>query len=183
MIGNDRARFGLVTRALHWIMAAGLLATLPLGLYIARMEPALSTIWLYGLHKTIGLTLLVLVVIRIQWHMFTPPPCPLPDPDRWAEPLARATHRALYLLLVVVPAAGWIASSASGIETVVFGRFTVPAIAPASPALEEAAFRVHRLGAWALGALVVLHMAGAARRTIRGDGTLRRMTLGTSQRG
>ena len=183
MIRNDHHRFGLVSRALHWVMAAGILATLPLGLYIARMEPALSTIWLYGLHKTIGLSLLVLVVIRIQWHVFSPPPHPLPSPESWARPLARATHRALYLLLVLVPVAGWVGSSASGIDTVVFGRFTVPAIAPASPALEETAFTLHRFGAWALGALVLLHLAGAARRARTGDGTLRRIVLGTSQRG
>jgi cytochrome b561 len=172
---NDAGGYGAVTRALHWIMAAGVIATLPLGLYIARMEPALSTIWLYGLHKTLGMTLLGLLVLRLAWHASSPPPAPLPGP--WAR-VARGAHRALYGLLIVVPVAGWVASSATGIDTVIFGSVTVPAIAPASPDLETAAFAVHRAGAWLLGALVVLHAAAAVWHALRGDGTLRRMIRG-----
>lgn len=172
---NDAGGYGAVTRALHWLMAAGVIATLPLGLYVARMEPALSTIWLYGLHKTLGMTLLALVVLRLHWHMVSPPPAPLPGP---LSGIARGAHRALYALLIVVPLAGWVASSATGIDTVIFGRVTVPAIAPASPGLEKAAFAVHRVGAWLLGALVVLHAAAAVWHGLRGDGTLRRMIRG-----
>ena len=172
---NDAGGYGAVTRALHWIMAAGVLATLPLGLYIARMEPALSTIWLYGLHKTLGMTLLAFLVLRLLWHRASPPPAPLPGPFAGT---ARVAHRALYALLIVVPLVGWVASSATGIDTVIFGRVTVPAIAPASPGLEKAAFAVHRVAAWLLGALVVLHAAAAVWHGARGDGTLRRMIRG-----
>ncbi len=183
MLRNGPDTFGLISRSLHWIMALGVAITLPLGLYIARMEPAISTIWLYGLHKTLGLSLLVLVVIRIQWNRASPPPRPLPGSSPMAATVATATHRAIYVLLVLVPLAGWIASSASGIDTVVFGRFTVPAIAPVSPRLEDIAFTMHRLGAWTLTLLVLLHLAGTARRVAAGDGTLRRIILGTSQKG
>jgi cytochrome b561 len=183
MIRNTAHRIGLATRALHWITAAGVLATLPIGLWIANAEPSLALIKWFGIHKTIGITLLALVLARLLWHRLSPPPPPLPGSPRWADRLARATHRAFYVLLLLVPLSGWVGSSASGIDTVVFGRLTVPAIAPASPALETAAFRVHGLAALALAALVVLHVAGALKRAAAGDGTLRRMVTGTSRTG
>jgi cytochrome b561 len=178
VLQNGRERFGAGTRLLHWTMAAGLLATLPIGLWIANAPPSLALIPWFGVHKTIGITLLALVLLRLAWHRITPPPGPIPGGPPWADRLARATHRAFYVLLIAVPLAGWVGSSATGIDTVVFGRWTLPALAPASPAIEGAAFALHRAGAWTLMALIVLHVAGALLRTRRGDGTLARMVTG-----
>lgn len=179
MLANSPRAYGLLTRALHWAMAALILTALPLGTYIARMEPALSTLWLYGAHKTLGASILALAVLRIGWHRVSPPP-PLPaSAAPRADAAARLTHRAFYLLLLAVPLAGWVASSATGIDTVIFGRWTLPAIAPSSPAIEEAAFTLHRLAAWALAALVALHVAGALLRAMKGEASLRRMIRGT----
>jgi cytochrome b561 len=181
MLRNDGGRIGLPTRVLHWTMAAGILATIPIGLWIANATPSLAIIKWYGVHKTIGLSLLALALLRLAWHRVSPPPGPLPGGPPWSDRLARATHRAFYVLLLLVPLAGWVASSASGLDTVVFGRWTVPDIAPAAPALEKLAFAVHRAAAYALALLVALHVAGALRRAAKGDGTLRRMIAGTSQ--
>jgi cytochrome b561 len=175
---NGPEGFGLVTRALHWLTAAGVLAMLGLGLTIARMEASLSNLWLFGLHKTIGLTLLALTLVRIAWHRASPPPPPIAAPRPWQTRLAVATHAGFYALLLVAPLAGWVASAASGLDVVVFGRWTLPKVAPTSPALEAAAFAVHRAATWTFGALVLLHIAGAAARAARGDGTLRRMLRG-----
>jgi cytochrome b561 len=183
MLRNGGTRIGLVTRLLHWTMAAGILATIPIGLWIANAAPSLALIPWFGVHKTLGVTLFALVLLRILWHRASPPPPPLPGGPRWSHALARMTHRGFYVLLVLLPLAGWIGSSASGIDTVVFGRWTLPAIAPASPGIEAAAFLVHRILAWTLAALVLLHVAGAVKRAWRGDGTLRRMITGTSQPG
>jgi cytochrome b561 len=183
MIRNSGDRFGLATRVLHWTMAAAILATLPIGLWIANAQPSLAIIKWFGIHKTIGMTILALAVIRIAWHRITPPPGPLPGGPAWADRVARTTHRAFYVLLLVIPLSGWIGSSASGLDTVVFGRWTVPAIAPASPGIETAAFAVHGAAAFLLAGLIVLHVAGAVKRALGGDGTLRRMMTGTSLRG
>jgi cytochrome b561 len=183
MVRNDAARFGLVTRLLHWTTAVGVIATIPIGLRIANAEPSLALIPWFGVHKTIGASLLALVLLRLAWHRITPPPGPLPGGASWTDGLARWTHRAFYVLLLLVPLSGWTASSATGIDTMIFGRWTLPAIAPASPALEGAAFLVHRLLAYALAALVLLHVAGALRRAAKGDGTLRRMVTGRSHPG
>jgi cytochrome b561 len=183
MMTNGGGRIGLGTRALHWTMAAGIFATLPIGLWIANAQPSLAIIKWFGIHKTIGITLLALVIVRLLWHRITPPPGPIPGGPAWADRLARLSHRGFYVLLLLVPLSGWVGSSASGLDTVVFGRWTVPAIAPASPAIERTAFAVHGLAALLLAALIVLHVAGAAKRALGGDGTLRRMITGTSLRG
>lgn len=171
--------FGRITRALHWIMAAGILATFALGLHIARMEPGLANLWLYGLHKTAGVSLLCLALFRLTWHRLHPPPGPLPGPPEWQMALARATHRALYLLMLAVPLSGWAYASATGLDVVVFGRIVLPPVAPVSAAWEDALHLVHRTLTRVLIALVALHVAGALKRgLIARDGTLARMIRG-----
>jgi len=173
---NDPARFGAVTRVIHWVMALGVIGALGFGSYIARMEVNLSNLWMFGAHKSVGLVLLALVVLRILWHRISPPPAPLPA-EPWKTAIARAAHRAFYVLLIVVPLSGWVGSSATGIDTVLFGRWTVPAIAPVSEAWETAAFAVHFWATKLLAALIVLHIIGAVSRR---DGTLRRMLRGAA---
>jgi cytochrome b561 len=82
---NTPDSFGLVSRALHWTMALLVIAMLALGLRIEGMEPGLSNLWLYGLHKGIGIILLALVVLRLIWHRLSPPPAPLGPPDAWPQ--------------------------------------------------------------------------------------------------
>ena len=95
--------FGWVSRTIHWAMAEGIVAMLALGLYIEEMEPSLDTLWLYGLHKSVGLTLLALVVLRMLWHRISPPPAPLGGVAPWQMALARGAHLALYALMLAVP--------------------------------------------------------------------------------
>lgn len=171
--------FGRVTRALHWIMAAGILATLALGAWIARMEPGLANLWLYGLHKTMGVSLLGLTLLRLAWHRVRPPPGPLPGPPAWQMALARATHRALYLLMLAVPLSGWAYASATGLDVLVFGRIVLPPVAPVSAGWEDGLHLLHRVLTRALLALVALHVAGALKRSlVDRDGTLARMIRG-----
>jgi cytochrome b561 len=175
---NGPDSFGAVTRTLHWLMAAGVLVMLGFGTYVARMEVGLSNLWLFGLHKSVGLTLLALLLARLVWHRLSPPPPPLAGPPPWQMRLARATHGGFYALLLLVPLSGWVGSAATGLDVVLFGHWALPPVAPASEALEGAAFGVHRVLTKLLAALVLLHVAGAAKRALSGDGTLRRMISG-----
>ena len=172
---NSSGRFGWVTRTLHWAMALGVLVMLPLGTVISDMEVSFSNLWLFGLHKSIGVVLMVLLVVRVAWHLASPPPEPRPADAVWKDWLARWVHRAFYVLLVIVPLSGWIGSGATGIDVVVFDRVTLPPLAPLSEAWEEAAFAVHFVTTKLLALCVVLHVAGAL---MRRDGTLARMVSG-----
>ena len=124
-----------------------------------------------------SLVLLGLDVARVGWHLASPLPHPLGGVPAWQRALARATHRGLYLLIVAVPLSGWIGSAASGIDVVLFDRWTLPRIAPLSEAWTDGAFLVHGVLTKLLAALVVLHIAGALKRR---DGTLRRMLRGAA---
>ena len=175
---NTPIRFGLATRLLHWGMAALIVALLVLGTILTSIQPNLSTLWLYGLHKTLGLTAFSLAVIRLIWHRISPPPHPLGPPAHWQKRLARATHLALYALMLAIPLSGWIASSATGLDVVILGQITLPQIAPVSDAWENTGFAIHGILTKLLMALLALHIAGAALRGLKGDGTLRRITKG-----
>ncbi|MBC7480123.1 MAG: cytochrome b/b6 domain-containing protein, partial [Pseudorhodobacter sp.] len=72
---NSPTRFGLVSRLIHWAMAALILGMLLLGTRLGAMQPGLANLWLYGLHKTGGFVALSLVVLRVIWHRISPP-CP-----------------------------------------------------------------------------------------------------------
>ena len=74
---NGPAEFGLVTRVIHWTMMVLVIGQLALGLKIESIEPGLANLWLYGLHKTLGFLVLALILIRIAWHIASPPPPPL----------------------------------------------------------------------------------------------------------
>jgi cytochrome b561 len=175
---NGAEGFGLVSRVLHWAMAAGILGTIGLGLSLARTRPNLANIWLFDLHKTIGITLFALVVLRLLWHLVSPPPAPLPGPPAWQIALARWVHRGLYALMLALPLAGWAGSAATGIDVVIYGRWALPGLVPATKANAAGFLALHYALAFLLIALLVLHVAGAVRRAIKRDGTLRRMVLG-----
>lgn len=176
MLKNGPASFGLVTRALHWTIAALILVQLPLGLRLASIEPALSNLWLYGLHKTLGMTAFALMTARLIWHLYTPPPAPLGG--GWQATAAKAVHWTIYALMLAIPLSGWIGSSATGIDTVIFNRLTLPPIAPASEAWETGAFTFHNYATKLFIALLALHIGAALKREMDGDGTLTRMIRG-----
>lgn len=175
---NGPATFGWVSRVIHWAMALGIIAMLGLGLYIEDMEPSLDNLWLYGLHKSVGLTLLALVMVRIVWHRVSPPPAPLSGVAVWQMRLARGAHGMLYLLMVAVPVTGWVASAASGLDVVWWG-WTLPRVAPVSELWETVGFVLHGGLTKLLIGVVALHVAGALWRAFgHRDGTLRRMAGG-----
>ena len=176
---NSTEEYGLVSRVLHWTIAAGLLGMIVLGTRIAAMEPSLSNLWLYGVHKSIGLSLFALVLIRVLWHLASPVPKPFGTPGTWQMRVARMVHGLLYVTMIAIPLSGWAASSATGIDTVVFGTLVVPSIAPPSEAISTWGFAVHGALWKALVLLLVLHIAGAFSHGLGRGGALRRMISGS----
>ncbi|HOZ32361.1 MAG TPA: cytochrome b [Tabrizicola sp.] len=174
---NGPDRFGLVTRLIHWTMAGLILLMFALGLRITSMEPGLSNLWLYGLHKTIGFCLLALVVLRIVWHLVSPPPLPIGAPGK-LRLFVRAWHWLLYALMIATPVAGWAGSSASGLDTVIFGSLTLPPLVEASEDAEFVWFILHEIFAKTLVGMALVHMLAALKREMDGDGTLTRMIRG-----
>ncbi|MDZ4085993.1 MAG: cytochrome b [Tabrizicola sp.] len=174
---NSPDAFGLVTRVIHWTMMLLVIGQLALGLRISDLQPGLATLWLYGLHKTTGFAIFALIVLRIVWHITSPPPHPI-GPRNAAFWAARAAHWAIYALLIAIPLTGWAGSSATGIDVMIADRWTVPPLVEPSVFGEAMWFRWHDTLTKVLMALVTIHMLAAFKREMEGDGTLTRMLKG-----
>ncbi len=174
---NGPAEFGLVTRVIHWGTMLLVIGQLALGNRIEEMAPGLANLWLYGLHKTLGFGILALILARIGWHLYSPPPHPMgPNgPAFWA---ARVVHWAFYALLIAIPLSGWAGSSATGIDVMIADRWTVPPLVEVSEAGEAFWFAVHGVLTKVLFGLILLHMLAALKREMEGDGTLTRIIRG-----
>jgi cytochrome b561 len=131
---------------------------------------------LYSYHKWIGITVLLLVVLRLLWRATHRPPPLLPGMPRWQEIAAHGVHHGLYLLMLAVPLTGWLMSSALGFPVVWFGVLPLPDLIGKDKALGEALKEVHETLNYALLALVLAHVAGAIKHQLMDrDGTLARM--------
>ena len=175
---NSATGFGLTTRILHWSMMLLIFGMLILGTKIADMQPSLSNIYLYGVHKTFGFLVLTLTLVRAIWHRISPPPHPIGDPKAIPNRLARMVHGLIYLCLIAIPISGWIASSATGLDVLLFETIRMPAIAPVSEAWEKNGFIAHGLLTKALMGLLAAHILGAMLRGVKQDGTIERMISG-----
>lgn len=178
MLRNDPTHFGLVSRLIHWTMAVLIISLLILGTKLSHLQPGLANLWLYGLHKTLGLTAFALVLIRLIWHRISPPPAPIGPPKAWETRLAKFVHQLTYALLVLIPLAGWVYASATGIDIMFADRWVIPPIAPVSVAWENAGLLAHSILTKTLMGVLTLHVAGALKRAILGDGTLARIVGG-----
>lgn len=175
-VRNSIHRWGWVSQLLHWavVVLIGWLAWL--GLTMVDMPISVARINTYALHKSLGLTLLVLVALRLAWRLFAGAPAPVPGTPTWQERIAGLTHVALYVLMFAMPLSGWLFNSASGFPLQWFKQFNLPAIAGRDEALANLSLLVHRWGFWLLMLLIAGH-AGAAlyHHLIQRDDTLRRM--------
>lgn len=173
---NSDHRWGAISMLLHWavVVLIGWMAWL--GLTMVDMPPTPAKINAYALHKSLGLTLLALVALRLAWRLFAGAPKPVPGTPTWQERIASTTHWALYALLFAIPISGWVFNSASGYPLQWFKLFNLPSIAGRSEDLAALAIQVHEYGFWLLLLLVLAH-AGAAfyHHLFQGDDTLRRM--------
>jgi cytochrome b561 len=190
MAGPSSNRYDAVAVILHWTMALGIVALLAIGLVMKHADISrLHMFQLYQLHKSIGVVILWLIVLRIVWRLTHRAPL-LPDS---MPPLEREAahlgHRALYALMLVIPLLGWAVVSAAtlNIPTVLFGVLPWPHIpflehlsdkAPVEKALELA----HAWGAYLLIVLVLGHIAAALRHAAKGDVPLTRMSLFTREK-
>lgn len=177
-------RYTLVAIVLHWLIALGILVLLALGLAMTRGSlPPMDRFAFYQWHKSVGLTVLVLMGLRVLWRLFHRPP-PLPEAMPKAERRAAgAAHLALYGLLLAMPLVGWAMVSASpyNIPTVLYGVVPWPHLPvlpelPNKAAVEGVLKLLHSYGAWLLIALLVLHVGAALRHhLVLRDDTLWRM--------
>lgn len=173
---SPRSDWPALSKALHWLIALLLVAMAWLGLTMGELPNGPDKIATYALHKSLGLSLLALIALRLLWRLYAGAPAPLAGTPRWQERIAALTHLALYLLLLALPLSGWLLNSAAGFPLQWFGLFNLPALAGRDEALHALAVQTHELLFWALAGLVLLHAAAALHHHLfLGDATLARM--------
>ena len=170
-------RWGATSQLLHWTIAVLILSIGAVGLVMGELPRSPKWFWVYTLHKSLGLTVLALVLVRIGWRLYAGAPPPVAGTPRWQVRLASLTHGAIYVLILAMPLSGWLYDSASGLRPFRwFGLAEVPKLSPPHEALADAMHETHELLFWVLIALVIGH-AGAAlyHHFVRRDATLARM--------
>jgi cytochrome b561 len=173
------AAYSLTARALHWTTAVLVLSTIPIGVLMVNVSEGPLQDSLYTAHRSIGVVILPLVIIRLGYRL-THPPLPLPgDIPPIQQFVAHATHWALYALLIVQSLLGWVATSAYGAPIMVFGLFELPPIWPRDQPLSERLYVVHQLVGLAIACLAAAHIGAALyHHFVRKDGVLMRMIDG-----
>ena len=173
---NPSDRWGGVSQLLHWTTVVLILAIAYIGLTMGDLPNGPDKIRTYALHKSIGLTILALVALRVLWRLYAGAPRPVPGSPRWQERIASLTHVGIYVLLFAMPISGWVLNSSAGYPLQWFGLFNLPDIVGESHELHEAAETAHELMFWLLALMVAAH-AGAAfyHHLFQQDATLARM--------
>jgi cytochrome b561 len=170
-----RQRFTPLQRLLHWLIAVCILAMLFVGVgMVSTVTPKFLP--LIALHKSLGIAILVLALIRlaVRLHYGAPPlPADLPEPMKLA---AYLSHYALYALMIGMPLLGWAMLSAAAYPVVVFGGMHLPAILPQSARLHSWLWDAHFYLAFAFFGLILMHVAAALfHALIRRDGVFEAM--------
>jgi cytochrome b561 len=177
--GGVASGYSLWARVFHWVIAALVLTMIPIGIVMANVDLGPAGDRLYDIHRSIGVIVLPLAVIRLIYRWQNPPP-PLPDDIPAAQQIAaHATHWGLYALLIIQPIIGWIATSAYRAPITVFWLFQVPPIWPVDQPFSEAMFKVHRNLGFLMAALLCAHIGAALyHHVVRKDRVLMRMVSG-----
>ena len=160
-IRNTAERFGLVARTLHWLTLLLLIAAFTLAISMVNMPFSPRKLEFYSWHKWVGVTIFLVVLLRLIWRLANPVPRQPDGTPAWQERLAALSHGALYAILLVMPLTGWIMSSALNLPVVYLGLIPIPSPFGVNRALGESLKVVHLSLAVALLALVTLHVIAA----------------------
>lgn len=173
-----RQRYTVVARTLHWLMALALTALVTVGYTMKTLPLSPLKLQVYSWHKWAGISLLVLVILRLLWRLFNRPPALPEGMSPLTRALAHGGHAILYFLMIGIPLTGWLMSSAKGFQTVWFGVLPLPDLVSKDKPLGELLVQFHIFFNYALIAMVSLHILAALKHQfIDRDGLLRRITF------
>jgi cytochrome b561 len=162
---------------LHWLIAIAVIAQWRIAESAEHAASEAAGREIMANHFSLGVVTLLLVLLRLGWRVIKPNPPLAAHLATWERLLSKTTHTLFYILLIVMPLAGWLAMSKYGSPVSVWGLFSLPAL-PVAPDPEgaKAIFGTHALAGTVLLGLVVLHILGTLKHTlIDRDGNLFRM--------
>jgi cytochrome b561 len=160
---------------LHWLVAACVLTTAPVAITMTRLEKGAAQDTLYAFHKSLGVLILILMILRLVNRLALGAPIAEPGISRWQKLASATVHTLFYVLLIAMPIVGYVATSAYGAPPSFFGLFTLPPLVEQNEALATPLFTLHRWVGYFLIVLVLLHVSAALYHYTRGDNVLQRM--------
>jgi cytochrome b561 len=171
---NER-QWGALAKGFHWIIALAILGNGMFGLLMDLAHSPMQKLNWLALHKSIGLTVLALVLLRILWRWRDGRPTDEPAP-RWQQQAAHAVHGVLYVLIVAIPLSGWWFNSVTGKPLQWFKLFNLPALVAKNDSLRDLAHGVHEYLFWFLLLVLLAHVGAALKHHVfDNDNVLRRM--------
>ena len=194
---NNNTKYTNVAIVLHWLIGIAILFMFVLGWFMTELpkethkttsfdifnlglitwgveEEQSQRSFYFNLHKSVGLSLLMLIVLRMYWRFTHRPPAFLNSMKLWEKRLAKATHHSLYLLMFLIPLSGIIMSAGSKYGIKWFGIKVIPGFD--DKAIRELFYEFHEIFGLLLLLILILHILGAVKHSIVDkDGTLRRM--------
>lgn len=179
-----KTRYSFVQRLLHWLIALLIFGLLAMGFTfwslgyegVKGLFGAELTNTFYMAHKSFGILVFFLVVLRLLLFRFAPAPeyqTPLSGAERV---VSGSTHLLLYLLLIGIPVGGWLATAISGFPIQFFG-WSQPGLDPANKELGSQLFLMHGIGGSVLLAILLLHIGAGLKHWRKKDGIMRRISL------
>lgn len=177
LLRNSPGRYGWLSIFLHWSMALVIYAMFALGLWMVGLS--YYDTWYHNapeIHKSIGVILMLVLIIRLIWRVVSPPPKPLSSYSPLVRITAVLAHGLLYGLLIAILFSGYLISTADGKPVPVFGWFSLPAVLTGAGEQADLAGDIHLWLAWSIVILSVLHgLAALKHHFIDRDITLKRM--------
>ncbi|MDQ0390226.1 cytochrome b [Labrys monachus] len=179
-IPSPRYGYDRLQRGFHWLMAALIFAAIGLGVWSAWLVQGTPLRrGLLDIHKSLGMTVLALIGLRILYRLVAGEPAFRVPPGRLAHLAAKAGHAGLYVLMLFMPLTGYLTSASGGNTLPWFGLFSWPNLLPRDKANAMLGAGLHYGGAWTLGAVLALHLLAVAWHVfVRRDEVLARM-IGT----
>ena len=181
--------FGMVTKTIHWLTVLLVFLLFVLGVLMTKMLGNGSweveeIFFAFSLHKTLGMTVLALAVVRVLWRLTQLHPHPFASHQKLEITAAKTVHWLLYALIFLMPITGWLHHSATVGLSPIWGPFPQKLwFVPQVEDLEKFLGWTHYATAWLMGAIIAIHIAGALKHAIIDrDDTLRRMLPGKPSR-
>ncbi|HEU4654167.1 MAG TPA: cytochrome b [Steroidobacteraceae bacterium] len=175
-LSNDSLRYGAISMLFHWIIVVLIIVQFLLANKEHHLPLGPAKIAVLAQHKSIGITILLLALLRLVWRFFGAVPADPPRAPRWQALLAHGTHYLLYVLLFAIPLTGWLMSSARSFSVSWFGLITLPDLIGPNKGTYSFLHETHEFLGNVLLYVAILHaLAALKHHFIDRDNVLRRM--------
>ena len=177
-IHNTNHQYGMVSKCLHWLIAATIFVMLGLGFVAKNINNKTLIGQLFWIHKSLGLTLLLAMLLRLVWRVTNVSPGYPARTPRWQIIAAKTVHWGFYISITITIIIGWVASSTGKHGVSLWGWFNATLPTGRNRALHHLTEAWHYWLAWLIVALIVIHIAAALKHwLINQDRIMQRMLL------